>query len=152
MESGTSNAAKRVDVTIHIKGLNSAQPAAALDRRLVEFLCHVRDTGSVQAACERQHYSPRKAQRMLKRFSDESGLELLDYHGWHGTELTPAAVQCIALYVASLKSVQQIVEERGLPQNNTPVRLSATNENGTLKLSTGQLKDIRKDLDANQKH
>lgn len=142
MESGRSNAAKRVDVTIHIKGLNSAQPEAALDRKLVEFLYHVRDTGSVQAASERMHYSPRKAQRMLKSFSDASGLELLDYHGRHGTELTPAAVQCIALYVASLKSVQRIVEERGLPQKDLSINLSASNENGTLRLKTNQFKDI----------
>lgn len=133
-----------VDVTIHVKKGSTVQPAAAIDRELVRFLCLVREAGSVQAACDRLHCSTRKAQRMLKRFTEATGLELLDYHGWQGTALTPAGEQCVVLYAAALKSVQRIVREQGLGTNR-PVEMDAICEDGRLRMHTSQLRGRARD-------
>lgn len=130
-----------IDVTIHIKKGSTAQPTAAIDRELVRFLCLVRESGSVQAACDRLHCSTRKAQRMLRRFTEATGLELLHYHGWQGTELTPAGEQCIVLYAAALQSVQRIVREQGFGTGR-PIEMDAVCEDGRLRMGTAQLKSV----------
>lgn len=135
---GVAISGATVDVTIHVKKGSTAQPAAAIDRELVRFLCLVREAGSVQEACDRLHCSTRKAQRMLRRFTECTGLELLSYHGWQGTELSPAGKQCIVLYAAALKSIQHIVREQGL--GNVPSQLQASCENGHLKMEASQLR------------
>lgn len=132
----SSLAGSSVDVTIHIKGMGKSQPEATIDRSLVEFLCHVRKTGSVQDACDAMHFSARKVQRMLKRFEEASGIELLSYHGWQGTELTAAGNRCIALYGEALQSVRQIVREHGgTLQGSVNLDMYAVSAGGTLKLA-----------------
>lgn len=140
---GVAIAGTTVDVTIHVKKGSTAQPAAVIDRELVRFLCLVRDSGSVQRACERMHCSTRKVQRMLRRFTEATGMELLRYHGWQGTELTPAGKQCIVLYAAALQSVQRIVRDQGL--GNASSQLQATCENGRLKMEASQLRGRARD-------
>ena len=122
-----------VDLTIHIRKGNAAQPAASLNRSLVMFLCEVQETGSVQEACNRLNCSTRQAQRALKHFSDVTGINLLSYHGPKGTELTPAGMQCIALYGVSLQSLRRIVRKQGLPKNPAFMDLCVTCEDGHLK-------------------
>ena len=136
--AGVAKTGATVDVTIHVKKGSAALPAAAIDRELVRFLCLVRETGSVQEACDCLHCSTRKAQRMLRRFTERTGLQLLSYHGWQGTELSAAGKQCIVLYAAALKSVQHIVHEQGL--GSAPSQLQATCENGRLRMEASQLR------------
>ena len=136
---GVAIAGATIDVTIHMKKGSTAQPTTAIDRELVRFLCLVRESGSVQAACDRLHCSTRKAQRMLRRFTEATGLELLHYHGWQGTELTPAGEQCIVLYTAALQSIQRIVREQGFGTGR-PIEMNAICEDGRLRMGTAQLK------------
>ena len=142
---GVAIAGATIDVTIHMKKGSTAQPTTAIDRELVRFLCLVRESGSVQAACDRLHCSTRKAQRMLRRFTEATGLELLHYHGWQGTELTPAGEQCIVLYTAALQSIQRIVREQGFGTGR-PIEMNAICEDGRLRMGTAQLKSEAQNL------
>ena len=111
-----------VDSSIHLrKGGWGALPYATIDRELADLLLAIRDTGSVQAACERLCVSPRSAQRKMRRFVDRTGIELLRHHGTLGTELTREGRQCIDMYVAARRCARQIVRESMLPRPLPPL-------------------------------
>lgn len=111
-----------VDVSILLKRKEGALNGyAIIDRNLVDLLIAIRDTGSVQSACDQLCCSTRNAQRLLKRFTENSGLEVLRHKGPHGTELTTEGQQCIDLYVAARTCVQQIVREGRLPRALPPL-------------------------------
>ena len=105
-----------LDVAILLRRNHDVAQDAVLDRKLIDLLLAIEDTNSVAKACERLCCSTRYAQRMIKRFSDASGLELLKHRGWQGTELTDEAHQCIALYVATRSCTEQIVMTNDFPR------------------------------------
>lgn len=141
---GNDGTAPNVDVTIHIAKSGNPQAEAVINRDLVRLLCLIRETGSMREVCERTCCSERKVQRMLKRFTDATGLKLLHYHGPHGTELAPAGKQCIILYSAALRSVQRIAEEQGLP-GAPAMDMYASVEDGKMRMGTAQLKGRARD-------
>ncbi len=118
-----------VDVSILLKKQGgSTAPQAKIDRELVDLLIAIRDCGSVQEACNRLCVTPRNAQRMVKRFVDFSGIELLRHRGAQGTELTEEGQQCIDLYVAARYCVGQVVRESALPRPLPPLSNYPTKE------------------------
>lgn len=108
-----------IDVAIHLQG--SGLSKAVINRELVDLLLAIEATASVQKACEQLNLTTRSAQRTLKRFAEGSGLQLLEYHGWQGTNLTDEGRQCIALYVAARGCVEQIVRESAFPRPLPPL-------------------------------
>ena len=118
-----------VDVSVLLKKRpGETLPHAEIDRELVDLLIAVRDTGSVQEACDQLCLSIRNAQRTMKRFVDRSGIELLRHRGAQGTELTEEGHQCIALYVAARYCVSQVVKEHMLPRPLPPLSNYPTTE------------------------
>ena len=109
-------AALSVDVAISLGKGEDALPAVLIDRPLVDLLLEIDRAGSVSEACRRLNISTRKAQRMLKGFSDGSGLRLLLHRGSKGTELTNVARQCIALHAASSRCAERLLRESPLPR------------------------------------
>lgn len=110
-----------VDVAITLKKGNGMDMPAVIDRQLIDLLLEINDKGSVSEACGRINCSTRQAQRMLKRFSDGSGLKLLRHHGQKGTSLSEEARQCIALYVALRQCTEQLLRENSLPRSLPPL-------------------------------
>lgn len=100
-----------VDVAISLKKGNGTEPPAVIDRELIDLLLAIDGAGSVSEACEQVNRSTRQAQRLLKRFSDGSGLRPLKHHGRKGTMLSDEARQCIALYVALRQCAEQLLRE-----------------------------------------
>ena len=100
-----------IDVAISL-GKRSGLPEAVIDRQLVDLLLAIEETASVGKSCEHLHISVRSAQRLLKRFSDGSGLRLTERRGCRGTAITDEGVRCIALYAATLSCVSQLVATR----------------------------------------
>ena len=111
-----------VDASIQLRRRNDAAlPCAVVDRELVELLMAIRDTGSVLEACKKLSMSARTGQRLVKRFVDRSGIEILQSKGCQGTELTDEGRQCIELYVASQYCVRQVVKEHMQPRALPPL-------------------------------
>ena len=111
-----------VDASILLRKRNDAAlPCAVIDRELVDLLIAIRDTGSVLEACGQLNMSARTGQRLVKRFVDRSGIEILQSKGCLGTELTEEGRQCIDLYVASQYCVRQVVKEHMLPRALPPL-------------------------------
>lgn len=108
-----------VDVAILLRRNGTLEEPTSIDRKLVDLLLAVEDTHSVTKACERLSYSTRYAQRMMKRFTERSGIELLKHRGQWGSELTDGARECIALYVAARSCSEQLIRthdfSRALP-------------------------------------
>lgn len=104
------------DAAISIKKLPSAARPAVIDRLLVELLLAIDREGSVSLACRQLNCSTRHAQRMLKRFSEGSGIELLEHHGSKGTTLSDEARQCIAFYMAFCKHAEWLLGEYPIAQ------------------------------------
>ena len=110
-----------VDVSILLRRVDSeASPVAVVDRELVDLLTAIRDTGSVQRACRKLRISTRHAQRIVKRFTDGSGIRLLRHRGSLGTELTEGGRQCIDMHAAARKRVEQVVRGCELPPLSPP--------------------------------
>lgn len=104
-------------VAVSLEKGGSANAPASIDRQLIDFLLVIESTGSVSEACERLNCSTRHAQRMLRRFTDGSGLVLLEHHGSRGTTLSGDARRCIALYAALNQCAENLLKEypcRGL--------------------------------------
>ena len=110
-----------VDVAITLKRGSEMGLPAVIDWELVSLLIEIEDKGSVSEACARLNRSTRQAQRMLKRFTNGSGLILLKHHGQKGTSLSDEARQCIALYVASLQCTEQLLQKNPLPRPLPPL-------------------------------
>lgn len=117
----SSQMSMQVDVSITLKKEAGTMPAAVIDRELVNLLLEIDDRKSVSEACERINCSTRQAQRMLRRFTDGSGLKLLRHHGQKGASLSDEAEQCIALYAALLQCAEQLLRERPLPRPLPPL-------------------------------
>lgn len=110
-----------VDVAITLKKGTGTAPPAVLDRPMIDLLLAIDDAESITEACEMVCCSTRHAQRMMKRFTDGSGLTLVKHHGSKGTSLTVEARQCIALYVASRQCTEQLLRKYPLPRPLPPL-------------------------------
>ena len=110
-----------VDVAITLKKGNGTTPPAVLDRPMIDLLLAIDGAKSIAEACEMVCCSTRHAQRMLKRFTDGSGLTLVKHHGSKGTSLSDEARQCIALYAASRQCTEQLLKKYPLPRPLPPL-------------------------------
>lgn len=110
-----------VDVAILLRRNGTLEEPASIDRKLVNLLLAIEDTHSVTKACDRLSYSTRYAQRMIKRFAECSGIELLRHRGQQGTELTEGARECIALYVAARSCSEQLIRTNDFPRALPPL-------------------------------
>ena len=110
-----------VDIGITLKKGSRTAPPAVLDRSMIDLLLAIDGTNSIAEACEMVCCSTRHAQRMMKRFTDGSGLTLVKHHGSKGTSLTDEARQCIALYVASRQCTEQLLKKHPLPRPLPPL-------------------------------
>lgn len=104
-----------IDVAISLRK-EDGLPEAIINRQLVDFLLAIEKTASMKTSCDRMHISLRSAQRMLKKFTDGSGLRLIEHHACLGSVLTNEGKQCIALYVATLDCINQLLKEHALPR------------------------------------
>lgn len=110
-----------VDVAITLKKGSGTAPPAILDRSMIDLLLAIDGAESITEACEMVSCSTRHAQRMMKRFTDGSGLTLVKHHGSKGTNLSDEARQCIALYVASRECTEQLLKKYPLPRPLPPL-------------------------------
>ena len=110
-----------VDVAITLKKGSGTVPPAVLDRSMIDLLLAIDSSESITEACEMVCCSTRHAQRMMKRFTEGSGLTLVKHHGFKGTSLSDEARQCIDLYVALRQCTEQLLKKHPLPRPLPPL-------------------------------
>lgn len=112
-----------IDISISLCKGRSTAANAVIDRSLVRLLLAVRETNSMQAACEKLCITPRQAQRTLKRFTDGSGIKPLVYHGQQGTSLSEQGIRCIEIYAEARRLAASLVRDSGIMQMPSDLHL-----------------------------
>lgn len=127
-EHATGKMALNVDVSISFCKGKRTDANAVIDRSLVRLLLAVRETGSMKTACEKLCITPRQAQRILKRFTDSSGIKPLSHHGQQGTCLSEQGIRCIEIYAEVRRLAACLVHDSGIMQ--TPADLHLYSQEG----------------------